>query len=162
MNLPPTTPVWRGCPLARGQKCRSLWQPGVGEASQAILQHLGCYHSLTVNSLLPGDTIWCLTSWSTLVCVMATVEAKNFHGSSDICLMGFIIYIFYLNLWNLSIKTFGTSRQQCPRCSTFFAYAVAWHRTAAKPLTESMLTWGHSDLLETNFIVIRIKTQKHS
>ena len=42
---------------------------------------------------------------------------ENFHGLSDVCLMGFIYSLLICEIY----QTFGSGRQKCP---TFFPYAV--------------------------------------
>ena len=42
-----------------------------------------------------------------------TVFMKNFHGSSDICPMGFICSI---QICEISHQTFGPSHRKCPTC----------------------------------------------
>ena len=60
----------------------------------------------------------------------SSVWAKSFHCSSDICLMGFIIY--FIQICELRHQTYGPSHWKCPiaiwnvqHVQRFFAYTVS-------------------------------------
>ena len=52
-----------------------------------------------------------------LITLECSSVAKNFHGSSDICLMGFICSI---QICEISHQTFGPSHRKCPTCPMIF------------------------------------------
>ena len=49
-----------------------------------------------------------------------TVLPKNFHGSSDICPMGFI---YPIQIFEISHQTFGPSHRKCQTCPMIFVNA---------------------------------------
>ena len=46
---------------------------------------------------------------------------KNFHGSSDICAMGFI---YPIEIFEISHQTFGPCHRKCPKCLMIFVNTV--------------------------------------
>ena len=53
-----------------------------------------------------------------------SVLPKNFHGSSDICPMGFI---YSIQNCEISHQTFGPSHRKCPTCPMIFVNtAFSW------------------------------------
>ena len=78
-----------------------------------------------------GTTLMCidglmLDHWSNslakapqlaMSCVRLSVFTKNFHGSSDICRMGFIYSIL---ICEISHQTSGPSHRKCPTCPMIF------------------------------------------
>ena len=62
----------------------------------------------------------------------AAVLPKNFHGSSDNCLMGFI---YSIEIYEICHRTFGSSQWKCPTCPTIFVNTAAVPLMRYAPLT---------------------------
>ena len=68
-------------------------------------------HGMFLGQPLPGWLNWYLI-W---------VSLKNFHDSSDNCLMGFI---YFIEIYQISHRTFGSSHWKCPTCPMIFMNTV--------------------------------------
>ena len=66
------------------------------------------------------------------------VFMKNFHGSSDICPMGFI---YSIQICEISHQTFGPSHRKCPTCPMIFVN-TAWVSTQTDEfLSSKIVRW---------------------
>ena len=72
------------------------------------------------------------------------VFMKNFHGSSDICPMGFI---YSIQICEISHQTFGPSHRKCPTCPMIFV------NTATQVNVSQSCFNSLNILLKLNYIV---------
>ena len=63
-----------------------------------------------------------LSLWRPQYHTISPVFMKNFHGSSDICPMGFI---YSIKICEISHQTFGPSHRKCPTCPMIFVNTVS-------------------------------------
>ena len=63
-----------------------------------------------------------------------SVFMKNFHGSSDICPMGFI---YSIQICEISHQTFGPSHQKCTVCPMIFVNTV----NSSLPTSVAYMCW---------------------
>ena len=87
-----------------------------------------------------------------------TVLPKNFHGSSDICPMGFI---YSIQNCEISHQTFGPSHRKCPTCpmifvntaiSNFEVYLILWlENILTGPCGQLLWVPGYDDSAHQKF-----------